>query len=69
MCVQYIEASDLEESTRQSDPVRYNEAWQQLRSSGGVLIPGGFGLRGIEGKILAAQWARTNKRPYLGMFC
>ena len=32
----------------------------------GILVPGGFGQRGIEGKILAANWARTKKVPYLG---
>lgn len=32
----------------------------------GVLVPGGFGSRGAEGKILAARWARKNKKPYLG---
>ena len=33
----------------------------------GVLIPGGFGLRGIKGKIRAAQYARENKKPFLGI--
>lgn len=33
----------------------------------GVLVPGGFGARGIEGKIRAAQYARENKIPYLGL--
>lgn len=33
----------------------------------GILIPGGFGVRGIEGKILAAQYARENRVPYLGL--
>jgi CTP synthase len=33
----------------------------------GVLVPGGFGHRGIEGKVLAARWARTNGVPYLGL--
>ena len=32
----------------------------------GILVPGGFGQRGIEGKVLAAKWARENKKPYLG---
>ncbi|ABM02521.1 CTP synthase [Psychromonas ingrahamii 37] len=32
-----------------------------------ILVPGGFGERGIEGKILAAQYARVNKIPYLGI--
>ena len=33
----------------------------------GVLVPGGFGSRGIEGKVLAAQWARTHNIPFLGI--
>ncbi|SMC00134.1 CTP synthase [Thermanaeromonas toyohensis ToBE] len=38
-----------------------------LEGCAGILVPGGFGERGIEGKILAAQWARENKIPYLGI--
>ncbi len=33
----------------------------------GILVPGGFGVRGVEGKILAARFARTQKKPYLGL--
>jgi CTP synthase len=33
----------------------------------GILVPGGFGLRGVEGKILAAQYAREHKVPFLGL--
>lgn len=33
----------------------------------GILVPGGFGNRGIEGKIIAVRYARENKRPYLGL--
>lgn len=68
-CFQYIEASDLEEETQKENPVRYHEAWQLLCSSNGVIIPGGFGIRGLEGKIKAAQWARENKVPFLGKAC
>ena len=32
----------------------------------GMIVPGGFGSRGIEGKILAARYARERKIPYLG---
>ena len=32
-----------------------------------IIVPGGFGKRGVEGKILAAQYARENKVPYLGI--
>jgi CTP synthase len=40
---------------------------QVLKGLGGILVPGGFGERGIEGKIIAAQYARENKIPYLGL--
>jgi CTP synthase len=39
----------------------------QLKDVAGVLIPGGFGERGVEGKISAARFARENKVPYLGL--
>jgi CTP synthase len=39
----------------------------QLRDVSGVLVPGGFGIRGIEGKIKAARFAREHKIPYLGL--
>ena len=51
---------------QKEDPVRYHEAWQQLCSSQGVLIPGGFGVRGMQGKVLAVEWARKTKKPFLG---
>ncbi|MCS7063587.1 MAG: CTP synthase [Methylacidiphilales bacterium] len=38
-----------------------------LRGLQGILVPGGFGSRGVEGKITAAQYARENKIPYLGL--
>jgi CTP synthase len=40
---------------------------QVLSGSDGILVPGGFGSRGIEGKILAAKYARENKVPYFGI--
>lgn len=39
----------------------------QLCDAEGILVPGGFGNRGTEGKIAAAKWARTKKVPYLGV--
>ena len=39
----------------------------QLAKYDAVLVPGGFGKRGVEGKILAAQYAREHKLPYLGI--
>ena len=43
------------------------ETVQQLAKFDAVLVPGGFGKRGIEGKITAARFARENKVPYLGI--
>ena len=42
-------------------------AWQSLRSTDGVLVPGGFGSRGVEGMVLAAKFARESNTPYLGI--
>jgi CTP synthase len=38
-----------------------------LRTAQGIVVPGGFGIRGIEGMIKAARYARENKIPYLGL--
>ncbi|KAG0307220.1 CTP synthase ura7 [Dissophora globulifera] len=67
LVIKWVEASDLESETRTANPVKYHEAWQDLCSAQGILVPGGFGNRGIEGKIAAAKWAREQKVPYLGI--
>ncbi len=51
------------EKLDQKDP----EAWKELERCKGIVVPGGFGTRGIEGKIAAAHYARTKKVPYLGL--
>lgn len=65
--VKYIDSADLELFTQQDDPVKYHEAWQRLCSAHGVLVPGGFGVRGTEGKMLAINWARKQNKPFLGV--
>jgi len=55
--IRWIEAPDLEDSGTVKD----------LEGVNGVLVPGGFGNRGAEGKILSAKWAREQKIPYLGI--
>jgi CTP synthase len=52
-----VDAEDIEE----------HGAAQYLSGLDGILVPGGFGVRGVEGKILAARYARTQKVPYLGL--
>lgn len=41
--------------------------WKKLHKVDGVVVPGGFGSRGVEGKILVAQYCREEKVPYLGL--
>uniref|UniRef100_A0A4W6C5F2 CTP synthase n=1 Tax=Lates calcarifer TaxID=8187 RepID=A0A4W6C5F2_LATCA len=65
--VKYIDSAYLEPSTLQEEPVKYHEAWQKLCSADGILVPGGFGVRGTEGKIHAINWARKQKKPFLGV--
>ncbi len=43
------------------------ELEQTLRTVSGVVVPGGFGPRGTEGKIAASRWAREHRIPYLGL--
>ncbi len=50
-----------------SERLTDDEALDELAECDGILIPGGFGVRGIEGKIRAAQYARDNGVPYLGI--
>jgi CTP synthase len=55
--LRYVSSEDLERGRN----------WDQLRGVAGVVVPGGFGERGIEGKIDTARWARKNGVPYLGL--
>ena len=64
LVIDWIEASHLEADW---DVSEHDTAWATLRAAHGVLVPGGFGDRGIEGKILAAHYARTEHVPYLGI--
>jgi CTP synthase len=53
----WIHSGDLEKG----------RSWDMLEGANGVVVPGGFGERGIEGKIMTARWARENYVPYLGL--
>ncbi len=65
LVIDWIEASHLESDW--ADSSEREQAWKMLKQAAGVLVPGGFGDRGIEGKILAAEYARTHSTPYLGI--
>ncbi|KAK7360794.1 hypothetical protein VNO77_02809 [Canavalia gladiata] len=65
--VDWIPASNLEEATGKENPDAYKAAWKLLKGADGVLVPGGFGDRGVQGKIIAAKYARENRIPFLGI--
>lgn len=65
--INWIESESLDDKKKSEDPEKYVEAWNILKDADGILVPGGFGIRGIEGKIKAAEYARVNKVPYLGV--
>ena len=65
--INWIEASHLEDSWKSNDVKEFENSWKLLKASDGILVPGGFGDRGIEGKILAAEYARTSSVPFLGI--
>ncbi len=54
--IRYVDSEDIEQNGTQC-----------LEGMDAILVPGGFGKRGIEGKILAARFARENRVPYLGI--
>ncbi len=51
----------------ESDKLKVNQIRKKLKNVSGLLIPGGFGKRGTEGKISAIKYARENKIPFLGI--
>jgi CTP synthase len=55
--IQWVHSADLEKG----------KGWDEVKAADGIIVPGGFGSRGIEGKIQAAGYARENKIPYLGL--
>ncbi|XP_006585718.1 CTP synthase isoform X1 [Glycine max] len=67
LVVDLVPAEHLEDDTSKEDPDAYKAAWGLLKGANGILVPGGFGDRGVEGKILAAKYARENNIPYLGI--
>jgi CTP synthase len=58
--IEWIDASDLEVNGTE-------HAWERLRKCDGIVVPGGFGSRGFEGKVAAIKYARESKTPFLGI--
>jgi CTP synthase len=65
--LEWVEASHLEPEAKEKSPDKHEGSWAKVKQADGILVPGGFGNRGVEGKILAAEYARTHKVPYFGI--
>ncbi|KAI1431854.1 CTP synthase N-terminus-domain-containing protein [Xylaria sp. CBS 124048] len=63
----WIDAEHLEPEMQASEPEKYETAWQTLRTASGLIIPGGFGKRGVLGMMLASKYAREESIPFLGV--
>ncbi len=50
-----------------SEDLERGRDWDKMEAADGIVVPGGFGHRGIEGKIQSARFARVNHKPYLGL--
>ncbi|KAJ1442454.1 P-loop containing nucleoside triphosphate hydrolase [Sesbania bispinosa] len=80
LIMDWVPAENLEDATSKEDPDAHKAAWDLLKlifkcslnglllqGANGILVPGGFGDRGVQGKILAAKYARENSVPFLGI--
>jgi len=56
--VRWLETSDIASAS---------DAAKTFEGVDGIIVPGGFGSRGVQGKILSVQWARESKTPFLGI--
>ena len=63
----YVHASFVTIKWIDSESITAENIEEQLAECSGIVVPGGFGSRGIEGKILTADYCRRNNLPYLGI--
>ncbi|MBM4009714.1 MAG: CTP synthase [Planctomycetes bacterium] len=56
--IRWLDTSDMQTAAR---------AATALDGADAVIVPGGFGMRGVEGKVLCVEWARVNRVPFLGI--
>ena len=64
----WVDASRLDDETFENSPAEFHKAWHSVCMADGVLVPGAFGTRATTGMIKAITWARTKKKPFLGVF-
>ena len=65
--IEWVVASDLDENDAETSPEEHQRAWDRLKSCHGIVVPGGFGTRGFDGKMAAIRYARESGIPFLGI--
>lgn len=60
----WVDAGHLEDD---ASPAEYHKAWHTVCTADGLLVPGAFGSRATDGMIKTITWARTKKKPFLGV--
>ena len=63
----WLSAQDYENNSHSKRSKAGSHSLRELKKYDGIIIPGGFGIRGIEGKIKAIEFVRKNKIPFLGL--
>ncbi|GJJ10584.1 hypothetical protein Clacol_004811 [Clathrus columnatus] len=67
LILQWVESENLEPDMQHINPAKYHDAWRAVVAAQGILVPGGFGMRGTEGMALAIKRAREHSVPFLGI--
>lgn len=63
--IEYVDSEKLADGAKAEEG--HAEAWATVQNADGVVVPGGFGDRGVEGMIACAKWCREHRKPYLGV--
>jgi len=64
LTILWVDSTELEHPP---GTMQYEKTISMLECANGIIVPGGFGDRGTQGKIVAASWARKNRTPFLGV--
>lgn len=63
--IEWIEAENIQEDKKETE--LYQSKWEIIKKANGIIVPGGFGPRGVAGKLNVINYAWTNKVPYFGI--
>ena len=67
LVIDWVSAEELEPEWKASNPETSDKAWSVIKAANGLLVPGGFGVRGVDGKVEVCKYAREEGKPILGI--